>query len=128
MALRTALGGAVLLLVCGLVSGPASAGQKTAVFPFDLDVKPKEEDFYSGESKPSPEEEARLKLVRAEFVERLAADGRYEAVDLSGLATEIEAAQSALNEAREEKQNATVQVSTLRNQLAMIEPSLVSDS
>ncbi len=34
---------------------------------------------------------------------------------------EIEAAQSALNEAREEKQNATVQVSTLRNQLAMIE-------
>ena len=97
MALRTALGGAVLLLVCGLVSGPASAGQKTAVFPFDLDVKPKEEDFYSGESKPSPEEEARLKLVRAEFVERLAADGRYETVDLSSLSAEIAAAQPLHN-------------------------------
>ena len=63
------------------------------MFPFDLDVKPKEEDFYGGESKPSPEESNRLKLVHAEFIARLSADGRYEAVDLNPHAAEIEAAQ-----------------------------------
>ena len=93
MSLRTAIAATVFILVSGIDAGAAGAGQKLAVFPFDLDVKPKEEDFYQGESKPSPEESARLKLVRTEFIDRLAADGRYEAVDLSGLATEIEAAQ-----------------------------------
>ncbi len=37
------------------------------------------------------------------------------------LALEIETTQARLDEAREEKQNATLQVSTMRNQLAMIE-------
>jgi chromosome segregation protein len=37
------------------------------------------------------------------------------------LSTEIETAQARLDEAREEKQNATLHVSTMRNQLAMVE-------
>jgi len=68
---------------------PAHAGQKVAVFPVELDYQPSEEDFYIGERKVAPEEQARLEMVHKEFISRLSADSRYEVVDLTPLAAEI---------------------------------------
>lgn len=73
--------------------GTAYAAQKVAVFPFEIDFQPSDEDFTIGEQKASTAEEARLKMVHAEFEKLLTADGRYETVDLSGLSADIQAAQ-----------------------------------
>ena len=86
---------ALAALLC--LPGAAVAAQKVAVFPFEIDYQPSEEDFYIGEPKVTPEEEARLKLVHEEFQARLTADGRYEAVDLSALAADIQAKQPLYN-------------------------------
>ena len=79
--------------VFALVSsaGIAIAAQRAAVFPFELVIPPKEEDFYVGSAKPDQAEKVRLKLVYDEFVRLMSANGRIEAVDLSPLAAEIEA-------------------------------------
>lgn len=80
-----------------LAWSPAVAAQKVAVFPFEIDYQPSEEDFYIGEKKVSPEEQARLKLVHKTFVEQLTASGKYEAVDLVSFDAEITAAQPLYN-------------------------------
>lgn len=88
------------LIACALalltpVLGPpaaASAGQKVAVFPFDMVFPKSEEDFFTAPTGPSKEEQARLELAREELSKRLAADERYEIVDLGGLSQEIAAA------------------------------------
>jgi hypothetical protein len=76
-----------------LWAGGAVAGQSAAVFPFELDIKTTEEDFFIGEKKASPAEVARLERAHAEFVKALAADGRFQPVDLAPIAAEITAAQ-----------------------------------
>lgn len=83
----------VVVAVCALVilSGAASAMQKAAVFPFDLVIPPKEEDFFIGATGPNAAEKARLKLVYDEFVRLMTASGTIEAVDLAPIAAEIEA-------------------------------------
>lgn len=83
----------VIFVVCALVmsAGAAPAMQKAAVFPFELVVLPKEEDFFIGASKPNAAEQTRLKLVYDEFIRLMTASGRLVAVDLAALATEIEA-------------------------------------
>ena len=83
----------MVLAVCMLVvlSGAASAMQKAAVFPFDLVIPPKEEDFFIGSTGPSAAEKARLKLVYDEFVRLMTASGTIEAIDLTPIAAEIEA-------------------------------------
>lgn len=83
----------IVLAVCALVvlSGAASAMQKAAVFPFDLVIPPKEEDFFIGSTGPNAAEKARLKLVYDEFVRLMSASGTIEAVDLAPIAAEIEA-------------------------------------
>ena len=58
-----------------------------------------------------------LEREEAVIVEQVAALNQRR----NDLALEIETTQARLDEAREEKQNATLQVSTMRNQLAMIE-------
>ena len=58
-----------------------------------------------------------LEREEAVIVEQVASLNRHR----NDLALEIETTQARLDEAREEKQNATLQVSTMRNQLAMIE-------
>jgi hypothetical protein len=90
MALRLALA-----FVAGLtvLTGAAAAGQRAAVFPFEIDLQPTEEDFFIGEAKPSDDEVKRLALVGAEFLRLLAGDGRYEAVDLAPYEAEIKSAQ-----------------------------------
>lgn len=70
----------------------AVAGQKIAIFPFDMILQKSEEDFYRGPSGPSEDERRRLNLAQAEITKLMTADGRYEAVDLAGLAQEIGAA------------------------------------
>ncbi|MGE3230590.1 MAG: DUF3280 domain-containing protein [Hyphomicrobium sp.] len=51
-----------------------------------------EEDFFRGVTGPSPEEQNRLALADALLAKLLAADGRYEIVDLASLKDEIAAA------------------------------------
>jgi hypothetical protein len=72
-----------------LLSGPAYASQKIAVFPFDIRDIGQE-----GEVVPTyqPEDIRRMKLVADELKTLLAKSGRYEVVDLSPLANEVEAA------------------------------------
>jgi hypothetical protein len=70
----------------------ASAGQKVAVFPFDMLLQKSEEDFFMGPQGPTPEEQRRLELARDELIKLLSADSRYQPVDLSALKDEIKAA------------------------------------
>jgi Protein of unknown function (DUF2380) len=81
------------LAACAFVfaAGTTSAAQKAAVFPFDLVIPAKEEDFFMGAAKPNPAEQVRLKLVYDEFVRMMTAAGSIEAVDLAPIAAEIEA-------------------------------------
>lgn len=83
----------VVLVALLFSGGTVAAAEKAAIFPFELDYQPSEEDFYIGEKKTTPEEAARLKMVHEEFVRLLTADGRFQPVDLAPLAAEIEAAQ-----------------------------------
>jgi hypothetical protein len=70
----------------------AEAGQKLAIFPIDMTMPKSEEDFFRGGSGPTPEEQNRIGLAEADLAKRLAADGRYEIVDLKPFADEIKAA------------------------------------
>lgn len=83
----------VIFAICALAisSGAATAMQKALVFPFELVVQPKEEDFFIGSSKPNAAEQARIKLAYDEFVRLMTAGGRFETVDQAPIAAEIEA-------------------------------------
>ena len=78
----------LISLVFGF-SAPVAAAQKTAVFPFDIRDAEQE-----GEVVPvlKPEDLRRLKVVAEELKLLLSKDGRYEVVDLSSLAADIEKA------------------------------------
>ena len=92
--MRRALTGALFAIsaaISAMTSG-ANAAQKTVVLPFDLVLQKKEEDFYMGASKPSPEEQARLKTINAELAKILSGDGVHELVDTSSMTKDIEAA------------------------------------
>lgn len=67
------------------------AAQKAAVFPFELVVPPKEEDFFIGQAKISAAEQARINMVHSEFVRLMTEGGHIVAVDLAPIAVEIEA-------------------------------------
>lgn len=93
--MRRAAGlGVVAVLAAAFAGAPhaADAGQKLAIFPVDMSMPRTEEDFFRGVSGPSPEEKARLSMAEAELTKRLAADGRYEILDMKPFAEEIEAA------------------------------------
>ena len=78
-----------LALVAAVSIHGATAGQKTAVFPFDLRDADQE-----GEMIPQFQEDdlRRLKLIADELKSLMQKDGRYELVDLTPLAAEIEQA------------------------------------
>ncbi len=82
----------VLALALALLPAAASAGQKLAIFPIDMSMPKSEEDYFRGVTGPSPEEQNRLALAQDELQKRLAADGRYDIVDLAPLKDEITAA------------------------------------
>ena len=76
-----------------MASAAASAGQRLAIFPIDMSMPASEEDYFRGVTGPTPAEQARLDMARSEFEKLLAADGRYDIVDLGPLKDEIAAAQ-----------------------------------
>jgi Protein of unknown function (DUF2380) len=88
MTVRTSL--CVLLIVCGTTA--AAAGEKTVVFPFDLSLQQREEDFFTGPAKPSEEEQARLKVVNEELIKLVRNDRRFTIVDAAPIAKDIETA------------------------------------
>ena len=92
MALRTWKICLLVVLAFWPLAGAASAAEKIAVFPFDLLIQKSEEDFFNGPKGPTPDEQRRLDTALAKLKELLAADGRYEVVDLSPLSDEIKAA------------------------------------
>ena len=69
--------------------GLAAAAQKIAIFPIDMSFPTSEEDFFRGVRGPSPDEKRRLEVAYQELVKRVAADGRYEIVDLAPVAKEV---------------------------------------
>ncbi|MFM7085027.1 MAG: DUF3280 domain-containing protein [Hyphomicrobium sp.] len=68
------------------------AADKTILYPFDLVLQKKEEDFFIGAGKPNPAEQKRLYEVREELKELLLQEGSYNILDLSPISKEIEAA------------------------------------
>jgi hypothetical protein len=88
--MRRALAGSLIALFAGMQV--AVAAPRTVVLPFDLELLKKEEDFYLGPSKPSPEEQARLQAVHAELTKILSEDGRHDIVDISPISKDIEEA------------------------------------
>ena len=86
------LSGALLVSVIFCLPATASAGQKVAVFPFDMILQKSEEDFFTGPQGPTPDEQRRLDLAHEELVKLLSADSRYQPVDLSSLKEQMKAA------------------------------------
>jgi hypothetical protein len=88
---RQGLGWRTLILVAmfGAIASPVAAAQKVAVFPFDLrDIS------QEGEIVPrlEPEDLRRLVVVADELKALLGKDDRYEVIDLTPFAAEVEAA------------------------------------
>lgn len=88
--------------IAGLVgvvagAGAAQAAQKTVVLPFDLVLQKKEEDFFIGAGKPSPAEQARLKMVNEELAKILSSDGVHELIDTVPISKDIEDAMPFIN-------------------------------
>ena len=76
-------------LLAVVLAAPAFAAPKTAVFPFDL-----HDTSQDGELVPvlNPEDVRRLKVVADELKSLMTKDGRFEVVDLTPLAAEIDKA------------------------------------
>jgi hypothetical protein len=81
----------VVSVVC-VVGEAAQAAERIVIFPFDLLLQKKEEDFFYGASKPSPDEQRRLAASLEQLRGLIAAEGRYEIVDIAPFAKEIEEA------------------------------------
>ena len=79
----------LFILLAMLFAGSAIAAPKTAVFPFDL-----HDTSQDGELVPvlNQEDVRRLKVVADELKSLMAKDGRFDVVDLTPLAAEIEKA------------------------------------
>lgn len=90
--MRAVTGGVVAFLTAWCASAGVAAAQKTVLLPFDLILQKKEEDFFMGPSKPSPAEQARLKIINDELARILSQDGVHELIDTVPFAKEIEAA------------------------------------
>jgi hypothetical protein len=90
--MRAVTGGVLAFMTAiGAFAGTAAA-QKTVLLPFDLVLQKKEEDFFIGAGKPSPAEQARLKVINDELAKILSEDGVHELIDTAPHAKEIEAA------------------------------------
>jgi hypothetical protein len=82
---------AILVGAILAMPGVSSAGQKLAIFPFDMSIPKSEEDFYRGVSGPTPEEQNRLEIAKADLEKRLADSGRYDILDLAPFKEKIAA-------------------------------------
>ena len=83
---------AAALLSLAWLPTAANSAPKVAIFPFDFVLPQSEEDFYIGPAPPTEAEKRRLGLAHGELKQLIAAGGRFEPVDLSGISADIEAA------------------------------------
>lgn len=86
---RAAIHIATMMLTLLTLAVPVVAAQRVAVFPFDIRDISQEMEFVPQYQEADLE---RLKLVAGELRKLLAADERYEVVDLTPFAEEVEAA------------------------------------
>lgn len=79
----------ILTLIAVLIASPVGAAQKTVVFPFDM-----RDAGQAGEIVPqyNPEDLRRLKLIAGELSSLMDKDERYEIMDTSAVAADIEKA------------------------------------
>lgn len=82
----------LLALLALFPAGTANAAEKLAVFPIDMTIQKSEEDYFNGPKGPTPEEQRRLDMALAELKKLMAADGRYEIIDLAPIDEDIKAA------------------------------------
>ena len=82
--------GFLSLMAVAAVTAGAQAAQKTVLLPFDLVLQKKEEDFFIGAGKPSPAEQARLKMINEELARILSNDGVHQLIDTGPISKEIE--------------------------------------
>ncbi len=78
-----------LCLLLIFAASPAIAAPKAAIFPFDIRDIEQEGELIP---KSKPEDARRMKLVADELAALMKKDGRYEVVDLTPLAKEVDAA------------------------------------
>lgn len=78
-----------LCLLLVFAASPATAAPKAAIFPFDIRDVEQEGELIP---KSKPEDARRMKLVADELAALMKKDGRYEVVDLTPLAKEVDAA------------------------------------
>jgi Protein of unknown function (DUF2380) len=78
-----------LCLLLAFAASPAIAAPKAAIFPFDIRDVEQEGELIP---KSKPEDARRMKLVADELATLMKKDGRYEVVDLTPLAKEVDAA------------------------------------
>jgi hypothetical protein len=76
-------------LAFSLIVAPASAATKAAVFPFDIHDASQDGEIVP---QPNPDDLRRLTLVADELKSLMQKDGKYQVVDLTPKAKEIEAA------------------------------------
>lgn len=79
----------ILALLAVLFSVPALAAQKVAILPFDIRDAEIEGDVFA---KPKDYDIARMKLIADELKSLMEKSGKYEVVDLSPFAADIEKA------------------------------------
>lgn len=88
---------AIAALVWLMGASAVAAGQTVAVFPFDLVFPQREEDFFVAERQPSADEQRRLVVTREELAKQFTSGGRFEQVDLGGIAADIQNAAPIYN-------------------------------
>lgn len=81
---------AAIVAVIGLWPALAAAATKVAVFPIEVPDQIREGEFIP---RPNTEDKPRIALATDELRRLLSAGGRYEVVDLTPLAAEVEKAQ-----------------------------------
>jgi hypothetical protein len=79
-------------MLCAGLASAAEAATKVAVFPTEISIALQQDDIMGIPKKATPEEVHRLEMVTKELKQLLQAEGRYEVVDTSPMAAEIEKA------------------------------------
>lgn len=79
---------AMLSVVC--LAGQASAAQKAAVLPFEIIFQVREEDFFGAPREANDEEKQLLAAASKQLQELMTASGRYQAVEVTGIDTELQ--------------------------------------
>lgn len=80
-----------VLLALACLAGQASAAQKAAILPFEIIFQVREEDFFGAPREATEEEKQLLSTASKQLEELLRASGKYEPMEVSSIATDLEA-------------------------------------